>query len=115
MSVSGGTEDFLRTGEPEAPILLLRWKSMTDFIHSQDSMLVLQKLKLYTRTKKRKKRLIRPNLPSVYGRPSRKSKQADHFSMVGNQRSWSQLTLKTGVREGTQPDESTTSLDILKI
>lgn len=113
MSVSGGTEDFLRTGEPEAPILLLRWKSMTDFIHPQDSMLVLQKLKLYTRG--RKKRLIRPNLPSVYGRPSRKSKQADHFSMVGNQRSWSQLTLKTGIREETQPNESTTSLDILKI
>lgn len=66
-------------------------------------------------TWKEKKRLIRPNLPSVYGRPSRKSKQADHFSMVGNQRSWSQLTLKTGVREETQPDESTTSLDILKV
>lgn len=29
--------------------------------------------------------------------------------MVGNQRSWSQLTLKTGVREETQPDEPTTS------
>lgn len=54
MSVSRGTEDFLRTGEPEAPILLLRWKSMTDFIHPLDSMLVLQKLKLYTRGRKKK-------------------------------------------------------------
>lgn len=60
MSVSGGTEDFLRTGEPEAPIVLLRWKSMTDFYSpSRFHMLVLQKLKLYTW---KEKRLIRPNL-----------------------------------------------------
>ena len=54
MSVSRGTEDFLRTGEPEAPILLLRWKSMTDFIHPLDSMLVLQKL------------LVHRDLPNSY-------------------------------------------------
>lgn len=51
---------------------------MTDFIHPQESMLVLQKLMLYTHG--RKKRLMRPNLPSLYGTPSRKSKQADPLS-----------------------------------
>lgn len=51
---------------------------MTDFIHPQESMLVLQKLMLYTYG--RKKRLMRPNLPSLYGTPSRKSKQADPLS-----------------------------------
>lgn len=55
MSVSGGNRGSPEgLGEPEAPILLLRWKSMTDFIHPQDSMLVLQKLKLYTHVEGKK-------------------------------------------------------------
>lgn len=75
MSVSGGTEDFLRTGEPEAPILLLRWKSMTDFIHPQDSMLVLQKLKLYTRGRKKKGSLGLISLPFMEDQAGSLSRQ----------------------------------------